>query len=519
MLECPFCDYRSADAYTITLHVETNHSDSGESPFATRNEESLALALTLQHAEERYMPHDTAKLSDGPRAIALSLRCTTGSTELEQQAERAAVGTEIDKAVNDYVECPHTGCGEHVYLIDFNDHLDIHASLDSPFASHTIAETAKSDTGHEGDPGHSSRSRRPSKSSIITSISSQTHTINESTARSSSVRSVISSEDRMQRTPGHGGGTQIGRKDLGPYAHEKHMPRWMYDELRYGAPIRKVNKIGKDGRIVRESLVENEVPGLVSVLAELSYVSRTVERAYLCHPQVQHVHNRQGHTGFCGYLNVQMQIAYIQGARAVGHEKFKKRIPSILKIQDLIENAWDQGIDTFGRQDTGGIRGTRKWIGTTEVSVLYQGLGIPHQINEYLSDRKKEEEKQTNNKQKAYERVLDFVESYFQEHCTKTGRITITNRAPLYLQQPGHSLTIIGLERRKDGSRNLLVFDPGFAPSNTILGFIGKQNIHQRLSGRDIDMLMRVYRRGDRELQKYDCLQTITLTSLVPSSV
>lgn len=62
-----------------------------------------------------------------------------------------------------------------------------------------------------------------------------------------------------------------------------------------------------------------------------------------------------------------MKLSYIQAARAQGHEYFPGRVPSILDLQELIESAWDRGINAAGKTETGGIRGTRKYIGTPEV--------------------------------------------------------------------------------------------------------------------------------------------------------
>lgn len=44
-------------------------------------------------------------------------------------------------------------------------------------------------------------------------------------------------------------------------------------------------------------------------------------------------------------------------------------VPDIFEIQDMIESAWDNGINSKGRIETGGVRGTRKFIGTPEVGV------------------------------------------------------------------------------------------------------------------------------------------------------
>lgn len=46
----------------------------------------------------------------------------------------------------------------------------------------------------------------------------------------------------------------------------------------------------------------------------------------------------------------------------------EKTGPSVLELQDMIERAWDMGFNSHGRIVTGGIRGTRKHIGTSEVS-------------------------------------------------------------------------------------------------------------------------------------------------------
>jgi hypothetical protein len=62
-----------------------------------------------------------------------------------------------------------------------------------------------------------------------------------------------------------------------------------------------------------------------------------------------------------------MVVSFINGARIQGFEHFDAKLPSIFQIQDFIEQAWDHGINAQGRVETGGIRGTRKYIGTPEV--------------------------------------------------------------------------------------------------------------------------------------------------------
>lgn len=145
------------------------------------------------------------------------------------------------------------------------------------------------------------------------------------------------------------------------------MPQKLYDELMQGAPVQQVNRTTNNGLLIREVVVENRTSGIVPVLARLSELSPTVEQAYFCHPSVKHVSNRPGHNGFCGYLNIQMQISYLQGAKARGHRKFGPRIPGIVKLQGMIERAWAKGIYMNARTETGGVRERRVWIGALEV--------------------------------------------------------------------------------------------------------------------------------------------------------
>ncbi|OAQ85315.1 peptidase family c78 domain-containing protein [Purpureocillium lilacinum] len=111
---------------------------------------------------------------------------------------------------------------------------------------------------------------------------------------------------------------------------------------------------------------------IVPVLAQLLEHSPATSRAYLCHPCVQHISKlrREGSCGFCGYRNIQMLISYIVGAEAFGAELFGNRVPPVFDIQDLIEAAWDMGYNPQGRIETGGIKGTRKFIGTPEVTLI-----------------------------------------------------------------------------------------------------------------------------------------------------
>ena len=62
-----------------------------------------------------------------------------------------------------------------------------------------------------------------------------------------------------------------------------------------------------------------------------------------------------------------MLTSDIISAKTSGSQHFGESFPDIFQIQNLIENAWDNGINAQGRAETGGIKGTRKYIGTPEV--------------------------------------------------------------------------------------------------------------------------------------------------------
>lgn len=63
---------------------------------------------------------------------------------------------------------------------------------------------------------------------------------------------------------------------------------------------------------------------------------------------------------------------------------------------------------------------------------------------------------------------------------------------------PGHSLTIIGFEKLKNGSKQLIVFDPSFHDSSYITRLVGKTFVHPMP-----DLALKMYRRGSRYLKAY----------------
>lgn len=145
------------------------------------------------------------------------------------------------------------------------------------------------------------------------------------------------------------------------------MPSWLRKQLETGAKSVVGNKIGRDGSVIQVETKANETRGTISVLGTLCEQDSLSTKVFLCHPDVHHIVKMAREGGFCGYRNIQMMISFIRNTKLDGYQHFMETIPSILELQDAIETAWDSGINDFGRIETGGIRGTRKFIGTSEV--------------------------------------------------------------------------------------------------------------------------------------------------------
>lgn len=164
------------------------------------------------------------------------------------------------------------------------------------------------------------------------------------------------------------------------------MPEWLFDLLQSDGEWKElVVKDKKSGRERRTMVPTNYQPGVVDVIDQLLEQDPRTQYAYLCHPAVSHVSKLSGEGmwntarmlvdmlmsptgGFCGYRNIQMLSSWIVNTESQGHPHFNRNIPSIFTIQDHIEHAWDLGINASGRIETGGIKGTRKYIGTPDVS-------------------------------------------------------------------------------------------------------------------------------------------------------
>lgn len=116
----------------------------------------------------------------------------------------------------------------------------------------------------------------------------------------------------------------------------------------------------------------------------------------------------------------------------------------------------------------------------------------------------------------AEESLLDWVQEYFEAAAIPDNKkVQCTLKPPIYFQRPGHSLTIVGLEIMRDGTRNLLVFDPMYqAP------MLMKQMVDagpRRIVGPNYKLLS-FYRRSQYKLQNFVDFETLEYVLRVFSS-
>ncbi|KAF2404554.1 DUF1671-domain-containing protein [Trichodelitschia bisporula] len=475
---CPICGQRLPDPYALTLHVEEAHTD--DSPFVVRDDEPATPSTASLPGYEEDMK--------------------------EQQPQDE---TSMD-ANNQYALCPEEGCGEQLLLGDINEHLDLHEAEDVTFQEQNHQPTPSRSKAKDLSALHTAHSSSsPSRSSTKhKKIRSPSHT-HSSHRRRVKRHSPAGKENNnriglgrkflfwvanmSQGRPSKSlrNGSRLGASELGPYAYEDRMPAWLFKQLEDGPPMRQIKKLGRDGRYTVQEVVEGETSGVLPILSRLSALDPRVRTAYYCHPSVLQIGKAKNEGGFCGFRNLQMQVSYIQGAKAPGYEKFPGRTPGVLQLQDWIEKAWDQGICETSRAEIGQLLGTRKWIGTMEALALYHYMDIKVMARTFGDQHGRY----------AHQRLLDWVEDYFRSSAPHDlNKVVTTLKPPIYLQRPCHSMTIIGLERMRDGTRNLLVFDPLYCAPRIMQDMIdrGPQAIHV-----PNEKFMRLYRRHETKLYPY----------------
>ena len=140
----------------------------------------------------------------------------------------------------------------------------------------------------------------------------------------------------------------------------------------------------------------------------------------------------------------------------------------------------------------------------SQAQALFRSLNIPCQADRFQN---------ITGGAKAFEQLLDSVEQYFSAPAVTSQagdfqKARITALPPIYLQRPRHSMTIVGIAKRKDGSRNLLVFDPAYYPSRDMTKMASGESDFKYSKS-----LIKPYRRGKRYLRRFTAFETLRLAS------
>ncbi|XP_064804076.1 zinc finger-containing ubiquitin peptidase 1-like isoform X2 [Oncorhynchus masou masou] len=173
-----------------------------------------------------------------------------------------------------------------------------------------------------------------------------------------------------------------------------------------------------------------------------------------------HFCSSEGDKGWgCGYRNFQMLLSSLQRMEPYTTCLSEGSVPSIPRVQVLIEGAWREGLDPQGATHFNQrLQGTRAWIGATEIYSLCTSLRVSARVLDFH---------QPTGPGDTHPRLFDWVKQYFSQTGARLPpRVVQTTQPPLYLQHQGHSRSIVGVEQKKNGSLCLLLLDPGCSPGD-----------------------------------------------------
>ncbi|KAH9854080.1 peptidase family C78-domain-containing protein [Lenzites betulinus] len=212
----------------------------------------------------------------------------------------------------------------------------------------------------------------------------------------------------------------------------------------------------------------NFSPGLIPVLKKAltkSHEKGLTQKAWLASEHSVHVNAEQWDRKWgCGYRNYLMVCAALM-SQQLQPMYFPlldtPTSPGIRNLQEVLEEAWRNGFDEEGAEQLDhNLLGTRKWIGTADLYVAFAYRGIPANLADF------------NDLRQGVEPLVQWIYNYFAvgesqpkgatvgEALRGARSVVVTDKPPIILQHDGHSRTVVGCERVKNGSINLLIFDP-----------------------------------------------------------
>ncbi|XP_066601651.1 zinc finger-containing ubiquitin peptidase 1-like [Prorops nasuta] len=416
---CPMCDYSSDSPLRLEEHINRKHFDltspslPPESPSSRDGGFNCPLCIT-----------------SFPNSSDLELHVNIEHKDILSPANGSATHSDIATIANDTPTCP--------------------------VCLSTLFKNSDDLTAHIED--HFSKKGTPSP--VTPDISTDRLLAKDMERREMEVRKLREQREfEMLRA-------QYGMDNQGNFREQSvtNMQRAVYaGEMTVADYYEKQNEL----RVAESSGIDDGsscTRGLVSKVRAVSQACSNVMSTWMC-STVDHYATTYGDKGWgCGYRNMQMLIssllqhtgynelvfkAWSSGSGSSTDNPLRSSMPSISRLQKMIEYAWSMGFDVQGAEQLGSkLVNTRKWIGATEVVTLLSSLRIKCQLVDFHRPTSSDG---------GHPELFNWVLRYFQR-CDDF-------KPPLYLQHQGHSRTIMGVETLRDGSITMLVLDPSHTPA------------------------------------------------------
>uniref|UniRef100_UPI00398E6D7C zinc finger-containing ubiquitin peptidase 1 isoform X2 n=1 Tax=Pristiophorus japonicus TaxID=55135 RepID=UPI00398E6D7C len=230
---------------------------------------------------------------------------------------------------------------------------------------------------------------------------------------------------KLQRQ--HGLDNRGGYKQQTTHNMERAVARGQMNPAEYHrkrAELMETLAVGEDDGRTRTS-------GLMKALNEYYQRNGTeIRHVYLC-AETDHYHASVGDKGWgCGYRNFQMLFSSLVKMEQYKRDLHDIVIPCIPKVQSMMEEAWKDGFDPQGAAHfKNTLRGTRAWIGATEIYSLLTFLRIKCQIVDFHHPTGPSD---------THPRLFEWLRQYYSSgrdaglHLQP--RVVWTNKSPIYLQ-------------------------------------------------------------------------------------
>lgn len=391
-----------------------------------------------------------------------------------------------------WIKCTRPGCGEHILVMEIDEHLDMHEAIDRSTADEgeSFDPRARNNGGKRTQSSSDEQtSRKSSKAGPLARTSQSPGSLLNYFKGKPTLASMAERPRKGQSLLDKQKTHRAGKPDLGPHAFEKEMPAKVRNALIEDSKPRHINRIGSGMKVEPTFYVPNQTPDLIPIIADLCSASQTTAITYLASPAVCHISRIKCEGEFCGYWNIQMVYSGIGTKKPANNIA---NVPNVLQIQRVIEDAWSKGICEVGRTQTGGILNSRKWIGSIEAVAFFVNTNVHVEALFF----------------KSLVSMLDYVEAYFAsglDTAKAYGSSRITQLPAIYFQRRGHSMTCVGLEKNKDGTRTLLVFDPSWFTTEAMGRVIEGKSVKS-----PPESLLKPYRRNEVSLGRFSDFELVT---------